>query len=325
MTGIGGRMLASGILPEGGISAAHLAPVPADATWASVGRMDMEAVFNNIDALVSEYAAEQMGGGNIADLVQGMVGIDLRSGLFGALGDTQGMYASDSTGGGGLTSTVMFFSLRDAEALLQTKEQIEEMLNAMVGAQAEGYASIRSWERGTDEYTTLMFPGIPVPIEPTMAMNEEWLVIAATPQAAMGAMDQIASGTNSIASRAGIAPLLDGTNMSVAFMDSNYFARSGYGLASMMLSGVSNGVRSPTDTAREPGPIMPVYSTFKDGIQDWVSYSTVVGDDLVTRQTQDGSAVVNLATMMGFVNDYGLIMLAPAAAAAIPAFMQQNF
>ena len=324
MTGIGSRMRDSGILPEGGISAGHLAPVPADATWASVQRMDMEAVFNAIDALVSEYAAEQMGGSNIADMVQGMVGIDLRSGLFGALGDTYGLYASESTGGGGMTSTVMFFSLRDAEALLQTKEQIEEMINAQLGSEMDGYVSIRTWERGDDEYTTLMFPGLPVPLEPTIAMGEEWLVIAATPQAAMGAMDQIASGANSLASHAGIAPLLDGTKTGVSLVNAKHFARSGYGLTSMMLSGISNGVRSRTDATRNPGPIMPVYSTFKDGIQDMVGYTEVVGDNLVTRQTQDGSAVVQMATMMGFLADYGLVIAAPAMAAAIPQ-LSRNF
>lgn len=325
ISGLGRRMVESGIFPADGMTAAHLAPVPRDATWASVSRIDMEAAFNAVDALISEYAADQLGGGNIADMVQGMVGIDLRSGLFGALGDTYGMYASESTGGGGLTSTVMFFSLRDQEALLQTQEQLQEMLNAILGAQTDGYVSIRSWTRGDDEYSTLMFPGLPVPIEPTIAMSEGWLVVAATPQAAMGAMDHIASGGNSIASHGGIAPLLDGTKKGVGFMDAEYFARSGYGLTAMMLSGVSNGVRSRTDATRNPGPIMPVYSTFKEGIQDMVGYTEVVGEDIVTRQTQDGSAVVQMATMMGFFSDYGLALIMPGVLAAGMPQIARNF
>lgn len=324
-TGLAGRMVASGILPEGGLTEAHLAPVPRDATWANVARMDMEAVFDGIDALVSEYAAEQLGGASLADLAQGGLGIDLRSGLFGALGDTYGLYASESTGGGGLTSTVMFFSLRDTDALLETKEQLTEIINAKIGAESRGYVSIRTWMHHDDEYTTLMFPGLPAPLEPTMAMNENWLVVAATPQAAMGAMGQIASGAPSLAAHGEIAPLLDGTKVGVGFMNSSYYARSGYGMTSMLLSSISNGVRSRTDLAREPGPIMPVYSTFKEGIRDAIAYQEVVGDDLIARQTQDGSMVVQVATMIGFLEDYGLAIMAPAIlGAAVPEIMR-NF
>ena len=324
-TSLAGRMVASGILPEGGLTGAHLAPVPRDATWANVGRMDMEAMFDAIDALVGEYAAEQLGGASLADLAQGMLGLDLRSGLFGALGDTYGVYASESTGGGGLTSTVMFVSLRDADALLGTKEQLTEIINAQIGAESNGYVGIRNWMHSDNEYTTLMFPGLPAPFEPTMAMNENWLVVAATPQAAMGAMGQIASGAPSIAAHGEIAPLLDGTKVGVGFMDSSYYARSGYGMTSMLLSSISNGVRSRTDLARDPGPIMPAYSTFKEGIRDVVGYQEVVGDDLVTRQTQDGSIVVQVATMIGFFEDYGLALMLPAfLGAAMPEIMR-NF
>ncbi|MGK0482617.1 MAG: hypothetical protein ACJAQ3_002598 [Planctomycetota bacterium] len=327
LTNVGGLMRGNGILPEGGLTAAHLAPIPADATWASVQRMDMEAVFNAINSLASEYLQEQMGEGtDMAEMVTSMIGIDLRSGLFGALGDTYGMYASESTGGGGLTSTVMFFSLRDSEALLQTKEQLEEMINGMVAAQADGYVNIRTWTRGDDEYSTLMFPGLPVPLEATMAMSDEWLVVAATPQAAMGAMDQIASGGRSLAAHASIAPLVaDGTKVGVSFVAGERFARQGYGLTSMMLSSVSNGVRSRLDGLREPGPIMPVYSVFKEGIQDIIGYSELQGDNIVTHQTSDGSMVVQTAIMMGFLVEYGAVAILPAALGFAAPELARNF
>ncbi|QDV06211.1 hypothetical protein Poly30_17180 [Planctomycetes bacterium Poly30] len=327
LTGIGGRMKAAGILPEGGLTAAHLAPVPADATWASVQRMDMEAVFDAINALAGEYMKEQMGdSADIAETVKGLIGIDLRSGLFGALGDTYGMYASESTGGGGISSTVLFFSLRDSEALLETKEQLEEVLNGIAAGETDGYVNIRSWTRGDDEYTTVMFPGLPIPFEPTMAMGENWLVIAATPQAAMGAMDQIAGSGPSLATKPSVARIVaDGTKSGVSFMDGEHFAREGYGLTSMMFSSVSNGVRSRMDAMRDPGPVMPVYHVFQDGIQDTVGYSELQGDDLITRQTSDGSIVVQTAILTGFMTEYGTFILLPAVlAAGAPQFMR-NF
>ncbi|MEM8710442.1 MAG: hypothetical protein AAGG01_05785 [Planctomycetota bacterium] len=328
VSGMAGRMKASGMLPDSGLSAAHLAPVPANATWASVQRLDMEAVFNALNGLASEYMQEQMGGesGDIADMVMNFTGIDLRSGLFGALGDTYGMYASETTGGGGLTSTVLFFSLRDAEALLQTKEQVEEMINGMAAGQANGYVNIRTWTRGDNEYSTLMFPGLPVPLEPTIAFGDEWLVVAATPQAAMGAMGQIAGSGPSLATRREIAPLVaDGSNVGVSFMDASHFARSGYGMTSMLLSGVSNGVRSRVDGLRDPGPIMPVYGEFQDGILNSVAFTKISGNDLVTHQSSDGSAVVQMAMMTGFFYEYGAAILAPAVLGAAAPQMAREF
>ncbi len=327
VTNIGGRMRAAGILPETGLSTEHLAPIPADVTWASVQRLDMEAAFSALNTMIGGYMSEQMGSdANPAAMIAGATGIDLQGGLFGALGDTYGMYASEATGGGGLTSTVMFFSLRDAEALIQTKEQIEEIINSQVAAQASGYVSIRTWTRGDDEYSTLMFPGLPVPLEATMAISENWLVIGATPQAAMGAMDQIASSAPSLATKASIAPLVaTGSKYGISIVDTEYFARSGYGLTSMMLSGISNGVRSRFDATRDPGPIMPVYSAFKTDIHDLVGSTELHGDDLVTMQSGDGSMVVQMAMAVGFLNEYGLVIMLPALAGAAFPMMAREF
>ncbi|MEM1448049.1 MAG: hypothetical protein AAF957_00510 [Planctomycetota bacterium] len=316
MTQLGGRMRDAGLLPAEGLKAEHLAPVPADARWMSVERFDMAAAFEALNGLVSELMQQAGGGGDAAEMVASVTGVDLSGGLFGALGDTYGMYASDSTGGGGLTSTVWFVSLRDAEALLETKEQIEELLNGQASLHARGYVNARTWTHGDGEYTTLTFPGLPVPMEPTMALSDEWLVVAATPQAALGAMAQIESGGAGIAAHPAIAPLLsDGSKNAITYFDAEHYARKGYGATSLVLSGVSNAVRSRVDATRDPGQLLPLFGTFVEGIRPTVGYGEVHGDDYVSVSVGDASNVVQMAATAGLLQDYAPILLIPLLAA----------
>lgn len=318
VTNVGGRMRAAGLVPADGLTPQHLAPIPADATWATVSRFDMAAAFDALNGVIGEILLEQMGAEiDPAQMMAATTGIDLRAGIFGALGDTSGMYASVTTGGGGITSTVFFSSLRDPDALIETKEQLEEMLNGIAASQARGYVSARTWTSGDGEYTTLTFPGIPVPLEPTIAMSDEWFVVAATPQAALGAMQHIESGAPGLAAHPMIAPLAaQGSKTGISYLDTEYYARSGYGVTSMALSGLSNAVRSRVDELRDPGPIMPVYSEFAVGIVPTISYSEITGDDYVEWIVGDPSTVVQTAAVMGFVCEHAAIFLAPAMMAA---------
>lgn len=325
MTNIGGKMRDAGLLPEAGLTANDLAPVPADATWLSVEKFDMAAGFDALNGLVTEIMQEMGEGGDAAEMLASVTGVDLRTGLFGALGDTCGMYASDTTGGGGMASTVMYFSLRDAEALIETKEQVEELINGQIAMLAQGYVSVRTWTRGDGEYTTLTFPGLPVPLEPTMAMTDDWLVIAATPQAALAAMGQINSGEGGLATHPLIAPLVaSGSKSAITYFDTEHYAKSGYGTAGMMLSGLSNAVRSRTDATRDPGPILPLYTEFAAGIRPTVGYGELRGDDYINVSVTDASTVVQMAAMMGFLHENAIVFAVPALAALWGTYVQSE-
>ncbi len=318
MSGIGGRMIEAGILKADGLMASHLAPIPADAHFASVQRLDMGALFEGLNSLASGIMAEQ-GMGDDADLgemVKSMVGIDLREGLFGAFGDTFGFYSSDTTGGGGMTSMVMFASIEDVDALTDTKEQIEMLLNSVAAGETNGYVSFRTWMDGEVEYTTLMFPGLPVPLEITFAMSDRWAVFGATPQAALGAMRHITSGGKSISSHPDLAPLLgQSSRTAVSYMDTAYYARMGYGPTTMMMSAVSNAVRSPMDATRDAGPMMPTYSDFAEGIMPQIGYTEVRDGDLITIASGDGSTVVGIAAAMGILQEFAPLIMIPVMAA----------
>ncbi|MEL6429274.1 MAG: hypothetical protein AAFZ87_07150 [Planctomycetota bacterium] len=320
MTGVAGGLRAAGILPEEGIRPQDLAPIPVDATMASVQRFDPGAAFSALNGLASEIMAEfQMEGSDPAEMVRATMGIDLEAGLFGALGDTVGYYSSLSTGGGGLTSTVFFASLRDVDALTETKEQIEGLINGLLAPQTRGYVSIRPWESGDVEYTSLMFPGIPVPLEPTIAMNDGWLVIAATPQAALSAMAQIESGNAGLGARADLASLADGTKNALGFVDAEHFAKAGYGGTCILAGAVANAVRSPMDASRDAGPIVPLWNEFQSGISPIVTVTEILGDDMVSVSVGDSSMLVQTAVLLGFMEEYLIGLIIPAGAMGLAA------
>lgn len=324
VTEIGGRMQRSGILPAEGITARDLAPIPGDATWMSVQRLDLAAVIDAMNDIATELMREQgIEEGDALEMIANTTGLDLRSGLFGALGQTVGMYAAESLGGRSVTSTVAFASVRDIDALLDTREQIVDMLNGLAQNYANGYVTARTWTDGDEEYTTLMFPGLPVPMEPTLGFGEEWMVVAMTPQSALGAMRQITSGDAGMGGNPAIARLADGSKCGLTYMDTAYYAESGYGITSMFLSGLANGVRSRFDGLRDPGPMLPLYPQFMEGIKPAISTTEVRGDDLVTIEVADNSFVVGIASMVGFLSDYAGIIAIPAAAAAAPEVMRE--
>lgn len=315
--GLGARMRASGILPEGGLTAAHLAPVPADATLAMVERVDMRAAFEALNGLVNTIMAQQGMGEqmDLGDVVKSSTGIDLREDLFGAMGKTVGLYASDTTGGGGVTSMVMFAEVVDADALVDSRETITDLINALAMGPARGYVSFRTWEADGVEYTTLMFPGLPVPFEPTLALSESWMVMGSTPTAARGAMGHIARGGPSLATVPAVAAALAaGERTAVSYFDTAHYARIGYGPTSLLMSAVGNAVRSPIDATREPGPVMPTYAAFREGILPAVGYTEVRGADLVSVSTGDGSFVVGVASVFGLVQEYAALFALPLAA-----------
>lgn len=320
MAGLAGKMTAGGILPEGGLTAEHLSVIPADATMAAISRMDLDAAFGQLNSFVKEMAGQMGEDIDINAMVKSAAGIDLQTDLFGALGDTYGYYSSMSTGGGGLSSMVFFASVENQEALVETKETLADSLNMIASALAQGYVAPRTWEMGDTEYTTLMFPGLPVPLELTMALTDGWMVLAATPQAAMGAVAQMAPGRTgtSLASHPAIAALADGSKMTVSYMDTAHYASQGYGTTCMLMAALSNGVRSPLDGDREPGPIVPPYAEFAKDIVPSVASTEVRGADLVMTSVTDGSTVVQTSMLIGFMYELLPVVL-PVFGAAVGA------
>jgi len=311
MPGYGAFMREKGVMPTGQLTPEHIAIIPENTTWASTGVTNLDGSLE----MIAGWAQQQMEALGMEEdpieMVAMYTGIHLRNDLINHLGDHWGMYASDTTGGGDLTSMVMFIELSDAEGLAETDQRISQMLNGMAAVQARGYARVQHWEHAETKYTSLVFPGLPVPIEPTIAYGSGYLFIGATPQAAMGAIYQAQHGGRGLLDNANfVAQFKPRTEeiFTASFYDTPRFLKHGYAMANMMTSALVNGTRSPVDETRDAGIIMPPYYELAAGALASVSWSTIQGDDVIQTYHADRSVLVNMTGAMGFLSASPLLL-----------------
>ncbi|TDJ66280.1 MAG: hypothetical protein E2O39_16685 [Planctomycetota bacterium] len=314
LRGYAAAMQAKGLLPESPIAVADFTVVPEDATWAMLGVTNFAATFEVMRGLIEEQMVEMGLGGDPVELLAGFTGIHLERDILDHLGSTWGMYASDTTGGGGVFSLVAFIELADVEGITATKERVEDMLNGIALAQAEGYVKIRQWEHGGTDFSSITFPGLPVPFEPTVAFTSRFLFIGFTPQATLGAVLQAEGGGRNLLDNPRFRAQLDGGPeglFAVSFIDTPRLIREGYGVTSMLCSALVNGTRSPRDSTRDAGLILPPYHELVDGALAIVSASRIEGDDLVQRTHADRSMLVNMAGGIGYLASHPAMMALP--------------
>ncbi|MEO1584733.1 MAG: hypothetical protein AAFR96_09205 [Planctomycetota bacterium] len=282
---------------DGSFELDDLQAVPADAT-AVVGASFEPAWIADIINAISEQTGRDL----LAQVRDGF-GIDLEEGLLNNVGPRWMYYLSDSTGGGGVLSLVLIAEVRDEEAFLRTQAAAMVHANQFGSALARGYARTREWTLGDRTVWSAVFPGLPVPIEPTWTIADGKLIAALTPIGLSGAVGQLESDTSVTDNAAFRRALGDrwpaDPVAQFAFTDTARFARKGYGGASLAASALSNAARQPFNMNAEPGMVMPSFAALTDGIVPagvTVSWS---GDDLVLRGTADASALVQIAATLG--------------------------
>jgi hypothetical protein len=311
---------ANGFLAGGALELSELALVPRDATWASIGKVNFAGLFELFVDLATDALAQQGMEGDPVEIAYGMTGFHLRDDLVALCGETYGMYASDTTGGGGLMSTVLFVALRDGERALETRERLEELLNGAAALQLQGYVQVRASTVDGVEYATLTFPGLPVPLEPTIAITDSWLFVGASKGAALEAVRQArATDRPNLLDHPGFQAQLPGGVaglQSVAFQDGERLVRAGYGTVQMAASALANAVRSRRDGLRDAGEVLPSYTELARGALSTVSVGRLMGADLVVETRGDASVAVQLATLFGWVASNDVLFVLPMLAAA---------
>jgi hypothetical protein len=191
-----GRMTReAGGIPSSGISSADLGLIPADAQAAILMKFNLEAAIDMTMDMAEPMLAE-MGLDDPFAVMAEMTGLDLRADLFPALGETVGFYMSDSTGGGTMASAVFFMELNDAEGMRDFMDHTCELIAPMMEeAQADGLTiGHNTFTADGVEFNSMTFPGLPIPVEPTYALLDKWLVFGLSPQATRAAVWQIRSG-----------------------------------------------------------------------------------------------------------------------------------
>ena len=322
LPGWGSAMRDMGALPMEGLTAADLKLVPADATMANIQSFDMGAILDLVLDIAEPFLAEEGIEDPIA-MLEGMTGVNLRTDLLDHVGTHMGTYFSDSTGGGGLMSMVMFMEVKDSAALEATLVRISGMINGILASEAEGYVQMRTIVRNGKNCHTLTFPGLPVPFEPTLVMGANNLFIGLTPQAALVAALQESGSAPSLLDNKQFADNFDGDFKNlygIGFFSKDAFMREGYGITSLICSGLSNGVRSKLDTERDAGLIMPTFPELMKNVRPSVSVTRITAEgNMETLMEGDPSFLVNMTRGVGYMvsNPSAWIGFIPAFAGAM--------
>jgi hypothetical protein len=294
---------------------ADFARVPADATFVRLWQLRPRMLLALAEGL--EPGAGQSAGAAL----QPLLGADLGQ-LLDLFGPTAGAFASLSTGGGGLASGVAFVETTDAERVEALLERLAGLVEAAAG-ETQGRVAVRPWEHAGARARTLVFPGLPVPLELSLAVHGDALWIALRPDALIAALDAAGSG-RSVLAHPRLAPLvaeLPADAVSFGFFDAPMFLDQGYGTASALAATLANALRSPYDPAREPGSILPPFAALRAGARPSVSWSRLAGADLVGTTSFDRSFVAGATVALGtpITSLYGGVMgLGIVSSIAIP-------
>jgi general secretion pathway protein G len=319
----------TGALAAGPIPREVFGLIPDDATVVSISRGEPTTLLRILTKMSEADPA------TLAQL-EDALGLELGADLLEPLGQTFGFYLSDSTGGGDLTSGVVFAEVDDEARLATTLDSLAVRLNELAATQAKSRMRLRRFEHGGAHGYELDFPGLPLPLSPSLALSAGHLFLAATPQALAAALDhaspdqggaqQIASSAPSWVRQLSRAQLGSTDDLqALLYLDAPRLARSGYGLVALLASSIANGVRSPADPEREPGLVLPPFPELFAGVQPTVMLSRVQAQDLVTVGSGDRSALVHLAATLGWAPTVmSGIVLAGALAAVGGAHPTEN-
>lgn len=316
--GFAETLRANGMAVDGTLTTSDFGIVPRDATWASVSKANVAGMFEALLGLARDAMAMQGMEGDPVEMIAGMTGFNLRDDFISILGDTYGMYASDTTGGGGMMSTVLFMQVRDAERAIETRERLDEMLNGVAALQMQGYMQVRAWSEDGVDYATMMFPGLPVPMEPTIAITDQWMFVGASSGAAVEAVRQARTpGAPNLLDHPALRAQLPGGIagiQSLSFQDSARYVRDGYGSMRMVASALANGVRSRLDGMRDAGQVLPPFQELVQGVQATVTVGRTMGNDWVIESRADASMVVSMTALCGWLQSNGVMLALPMLA-----------
>lgn len=308
----------AGAYPASGITARDLALIPADAQMAILIKSNLEASFDMGMAPMMPML-EEMGIDDPFDVIAQEIGLDIRADLFAHLGETMGFYFSNTTGGGTLASGVALLEIKNRQGMNDFLDRVCELMSPMLEeAQSEGLSiGQRTFTADGVEYTSMTFPGLPVPVEPTYAFLENWMVFGLSPQATRAAVWQIRSGGKGLQDNPRFveqAQALGASDsaMTMTFFDTPALLADGYTWMNLAMGAITNGLRT-NGASEDPGMLLDPFPILAQDAKAILEIMTYEGDDIVTRNSADASLMVNLTGFLGFLDRSGLMMIIPAA------------
>ncbi|MEM1166576.1 MAG: hypothetical protein AAGI30_09845 [Planctomycetota bacterium] len=322
---VGAKAFAEGLfMPEDAIDRDLLAMIPGDATWAGVRPFPVESIY---DQIKRDLQSQGLGDGVQKGLAQfeEMTGVSFEDDLLASLGERMIVYLADSTGGGSITSAVVAMELDDPNGMEDALDRLGASIeNASREVLAGAPFSVRftMMEAGDRSMRLIRLGGLPIPIEPTFAVQDGWLITGATPGATAAALEHIARPNGrSLLDNASFARAYrehDGSAVDVQYVNAERTMRDGYALLSLGCSALANTVRSPSDPTVDPGMVLPTPLALAEGVQPILTTATWAGDDLVVMIETDSSSLARTAAVLG-IGDAGSVFGGVALGAALGA------
>ena len=278
------------------LTMAEMRLIPEDAVFASMWKSDL-SFMSDMFQVFSDAVEE-----DLLIEIEKMSGIHLGHDVFDVIGHVGGVYMADSTGGGGLVSTVIFNSVKDEAKMNATLDKVAHKIDALGSLHAKGYVAMRTWEHQGTRCRSLQFPGVPVPIEPSFCIKNGMLWVGATPQALLGALEHASNAKSGLIDSARFQDAAFGSMedlTSFSYQDTSRLVHDGYGWGTLMFTALQNAVRSPHDPERDPGLVMPTYSGIAQGARPSVMFGRIEGNDIVVRGQSDRSMVANFTAVLG--------------------------
>jgi len=336
---IGGRITNYGkhfgdMLVAGGIRPADLEVVPADAVDMQVSSFDVAGMLESMLTMADDMAPPMGEGPDgtpvkasdmVREQVRMMLGVDPKTDLIDHLGDSLVLYRSTSTGGGGLMSGVMAVGLSNADAMATSLGNLAARINAMAAPMSQGYVQVSTWSHPEcGEVISLIFPGVPIPLEFSLIVKGDWLIAALTPQALVAACRQVGS-TGSIMENPRFAEAVGSDAIGavqVNFTDLPAQLSDGYGLAVGLMNAISNYTTPRAGSSAGDRLVLPPYADLAEGARPCVVIARMEGDNLMYSGSADSSVNVLITGTAANLAAMAPLIAAAAAGTALPAMKE---
>lgn len=312
------------LLPAAGVTEADLRRIPRSAASAQCTRIDLGAYISTMLQMMAESSGPEAG--QQLQMAMGQIrqhlGIDVHTDVLAPLGDSFTCYMSDETGGNGFSSIVALVALKDAATMERTLRTVQHSVDHVAAKELGGYVRLMTQRiHGCDVALSLRFPGVPIPVEPTIAIAQGQLVCGMFPQSVAAAVAQFDASDSILDAerfrRAGGTASVG--SVQVKYIDESLRAGQGYGVASFIAAAIDNYTRSRTNADAAAPPVLPPYKRLTSDVRSGLFTARLDGSDLIMSGSADRSMVTQVAAGIGEMGALTPLVVALAAGLALPA------
>jgi hypothetical protein len=273
------------------LTAADLAAIPKDATFALATRLDLDRVYHGISGIAGKIEPRAR-----LELEQGLaqvenqLGVDLSRDIFKAVGDTWCVYSAPSEGGLLVTGLTIVTPLRDRERLAKAEERLRTMANAAMHPPGELHsygrgseATIADCEFRGNQIHFLNFIGEPIPVAPAWCITDKELIISLSPQTIKAHLSRKA-GAGSLADVPAVMNALHGSGgpTYVSYADTTSMVQTLYPFLQFAFQAISS--KAQREGVHIDSSLLPSAAAILPHLEPSVSMATMTKDGLlVTR------------------------------------------